>query len=114
MYIILLTKISKKPGTPESSDVRSVEVLKLHARERRTGTGCDGRGMLSNANHLRTLSEEICDRKKAWDVAYKSRIKGLVNNFQGTDKRLLLRAKSIDAWLSVRGTKVSGKVLSAT
>ena len=29
-------------GTPESSDVLSGEVLKLHVRERRTVTVCDG------------------------------------------------------------------------
>ena len=31
-------------GTPESSEVSSVEVLKLHVREIITGTGRDGRG----------------------------------------------------------------------
>ena len=33
-----------RTGTPESSDVISGEVLKLHAREHRNGTGRDGRG----------------------------------------------------------------------
>ena len=33
----------RRTGTPESSDVSSGEVLKLHVRERRTGTGLDGR-----------------------------------------------------------------------
>ena len=33
-----------RTGTPESSEFRSGEVLKLHKRERRTGTGCDRRG----------------------------------------------------------------------
>ena len=73
-----------------------------------------GGGGLSNANHLWTLSEERRDGNKARDVAYKSRLKGLVINIQGTDKCLLLRAKSTGAWLSVRGTAVSGTVLSAT
>ena len=33
-----------RTGPPEYSDVRSVELLKLPARERGTGTGHDGRG----------------------------------------------------------------------
>ena len=33
-------------GNPASSDVRSGEVLKLHARERIIGTGRDGRGVI--------------------------------------------------------------------
>ena len=45
---------------------------------------------------------------------YESRLKGLVSNLKGTEKRLLLRAKSTGAWLSVCGTKVSGTVLSTT
>ena len=73
-----------------------------------------GGGAFSNANHLRTLSEERCDGKKDRDVVYESRLKGLVSNLKGTDKRLLLRAKSTGAWPSVRGTKVSGTELSAT
>ena len=75
--------------------------------------GRDGRGGFSNANHLRTLSEERHDRKEDQDVAYGSRLKGLVRDLQGTDKRLLLRAKSTGVWLSLRGTTVSGTVLSA-
>ena len=105
-----------RPGTPESSDFRSGEVLRIHARERRTGKGRDGRGggELSNTDHLQTLSEDRRDRKKSWDVVYESRLKGLVRNFQVTDKRLLLRTKGTYAWLSIRGTTVSGTVLSAT
>ena len=83
-------------------------------RERRTGTGRDGRGGFSNADHLWTLSEERRDGKEARDVAYESRLKGLVINLQGTDKRLLLRAKSTGECLSVRGTAVSGTILSDT
>ena len=73
-----------------------------------------GGGEFSNANHLWTISEERRDGKKAWDIAYKSRLKVLVSDLQGTDKRLLLRAKSTGAWLSVHGTTVSVTVLSAT
>ena len=73
-----------------------------------------GWGELFNANHLRTLSEKRRDGKKYRDVVYKSRLKGLVRNLQGTDKCLLLRAKITGAWLIVHSTTVSGTVLSAT
>ena len=73
-----------------------------------------GGGSLSNADHLKTLSEEHRDRKKYRDVAKKYRLKGLVQDLKGTDKRLLLRAKSTGAWLSIRATTVSGTVLSTT
>ena len=73
-----------------------------------------GGGAFSNDNHLRTLSGERHDEKKDWDVAYKLRLKDLVRNLKGTDKRLLLRAKTTGARMSVRGTTVSGTVLSAT
>ena len=63
-----------------------------------------GGGALSNADHLYTLSEERRDGKKDQDVVHKSILKGLVQNFKGTDKRLLLRAKSTGAWMSVCGT----------
>ena len=51
---------------------------------------------------------------KYQDAAYESKLKGLVSNLKGTAKPLLLSAKITGAWLSVRGTKVSGTVLSAT
>ena len=73
-----------------------------------------GGGAFSNANHLQTLSEEGRKVKKDRDVAHESRLDVLVRDLKGTDKRLLLRAKSTGAWLSVRGTTVSGTVLSAT
>ena len=82
--------------------------------ECRTGKDRDGGGAFTNADHLRTLREEQRDRKKGPDVSYKSRLKGLVRNIKGTDKCLLLRTKIIYAWLSIRGTTVSGTVLSAT
>ena len=73
-----------------------------------------GRRSFSNANHLRTLSEDRRDRKKYQDITHESRLKGLVRDLKGTAKRLLLCIKITDDWLSVRGTKVSGTVLSAT
>ena len=71
-------------------------------------------GAFSNANHLRTLSEERRDGKKYWDAAYETKLKGLFRNLKGIDKRLILRVKCIGYWPSVRGTIVSGTVLSAT
>ena len=73
-----------------------------------------GGGGFSNADHFRTLSKEQRDGKESWDVAYESRLKGLVSNLKGTYKRLLIRAKITGAWLRVRGITVSGTVLSAT
>ena len=70
-------------------------------------------GEILHADHFRTLSEECRERNKARDVAYKYRLKCLVRNIKDTDKRLILRAKITGAWLSVRGTTVSGTVLSA-
>ena len=68
-----------------------------------------GGGAFSNADHLRTLSEERRGGKK-----HEYRFKGWVRNIKGTDKRLLLCAKITAAWLIVRGTTVSGTVLYAT
>ena len=73
-----------------------------------------GGGGFSNADHLRTLSEEQCDRKEARDVAYESRLKILVRNLLGNDKPLLLHTKITGAWRSVHGTTVLGTVRSAT
>ena len=68
----------------------------------------------SNADHLRTLIKERHDGKNDWDAAYEYKLKGLVSDLKCTDKRLLQRAKSTGAWLSVHGTTVSGTVLNAT
>ena len=73
-----------------------------------------GGGEFSNADHLRTLSEDQRERKESQDVAYKYRLKGLVRYIKDNDKSLLLRAKSTGAWMSIRGTTVSVTVLSAT
>ena len=85
-------------------------------RDHRTDTGCGGvgGGSFSNSDHLRTLSEEQHNGKEERYIVYKSRLKGLVSYLKGTDKRLLLRSKHTCAWLSVRGTTVSGTVISAT
>ena len=68
----------------------------------------------SNAEHLRTLSEERRDGKKDRDVAYKSILKGLVSDLKGTNKHVILRARITGACLSVHSTSFLGTVLSAT
>ena len=73
-----------------------------------------GGGLFLNADHLRTLMEERRDGKKNRDAVYESNLKGLVINIESTDKRLLIHAKITGAWLSIRGTTVSGAVVSAT
>ena len=73
-----------------------------------------GGGAISNANHIRTLGEEIRDGKKDRESTYKTKIKGLFRNLKGIQKCLILRSKSTGAQLSVRGTTVSGTVLFAT
>ena len=73
-----------------------------------------GGGELSNADHLRTLGEERRGGKKDQEAAYKTKLKGLLRYLKVTNRRLILRAKSIGAWMSVSGTTVSGTVLSAT
>ena len=74
----------------------------------------NGRGVFSNANHLQSLLEEICDRQKDREVANKTKLQGLVQDLKGTKRRLIIRTESIGAWMSVRSTTVSGTVLSAT
>ena len=49
-----------------------------------------GEGAFSNANHLRTLSEERHYRNKDRYAMYESKLKGLVRDLKGTDNRLLL------------------------
>ena len=73
-----------------------------------------GGGTLSNNDHLRTLGEEIHDGKKDWEAAYGTKLKGLFHDLKVTNMCLILRAKSIGAWMSVHGTTVSCTLLSAT
>ena len=73
-----------------------------------------GGGEFSNTNHLQTLGEEMCDGQKDREVANKTKLKGLVRDLKGTNKRLILQAKNTGAWLSVSVTTVLGTVISAT
>ena len=54
----------------------------------------------------------LSQKFKGGEEGYK--MQGLVRDLRETDKRLILHAKIKSAWLSVRGTIVSGTVLSAT
>ena len=56
-----------------------------------------GGGVFSNTNNLWTLSEERRDGKKDQDAAQESKLKGLVKDLKGNDKRLLIHAKSTGA-----------------
>ena len=71
-----------------------------------------GGGAFSNADHLRTLGEESRDGQKDRDVANETKLKGLVRYLKGTDRRLILRAKSTGAWMSVRDTTAWMKSLT--
>ena len=51
-------------------------------------------GVLSNADRLQSLSEERRDKNKDQDAVYETKLKGLVSKLKGTDKRLILCAKS--------------------
>ena len=72
-----------------------------------------GGGTFSNADHLWRLGEERRDGKKDWEVANKTKLKGLVQYLKGNNMRLLLQEKSTIDWMSVCGTTVSGTVLSS-
>ena len=69
-------------------------------------------GSFSNADHL--LAGESRDRQKNLDDANKKKLRGLVRYLKGANRRLILRAKNICAWLSSHSTMVLGTVLSAT
>ena len=103
-----------RTGTPESIDVSTVEVLSSQRGSAELVRAVTGGGAFSNANHLRTLSEKRRYGNKYRDAAYETKLKGLVRNLKGTDKRLILRDKITGAWLSVHSTTVSGTFLSAT
>ena len=73
-----------------------------------------GGGAFSNADHIRTLGEERCDGQKNWEVANKTKLRGLFQDLKGADRRLNIWAKSTGAWISINGTTVSGTVLYDT
>ena len=71
-------------------------------------------GAFSDSDHLRMLGEERRDSQKDRKVANKTKLKGLVRDLKGTNRRLILQTKNTGAWMRVHGTTVSGTLLSAT
>ena len=71
-------------------------------------------GSLSNSDHPLTLGEERRDEMKDREAAYETKIKVLVRKLKGANRVPIICAKITGAWLGVRGTTVSGTVLSAT
>ena len=67
-----------RTGNPESSDVSTEEVLNFPVGSAKLVQALMGGGAFSNDDHLRTLSEWWCDRKKDQDVAYIYKLKVLV------------------------------------
>ena len=100
----LSTMLVKKSGLGLLNSVTSTNEKYLSSKRSRTELIQDvmGEGVFSNGNHLLALREERRDGKKNWD------------DVNGTNHCLILRAKNIGAWLNVRGTIVTGTVLSAT
>ena len=49
-----------------------------------------GGGAFSNDDHLWTLGEERRDGQKYWEVANKTKLKGLFRDLKGTNRRLIL------------------------
>ena len=62
---------------------------------------------------LWVLSYQRMNRATIGDIN-DAKLKELVADIERTDRRLILRAKNTGAWLNVRGTTLTGRVLSAT
>ena len=73
-----------------------------------------GGGTFYNTDHLWALWEEICDGQTDQEAANETKLKRLFHSLKCTYMHLILRAKSTGVWMIVRGTTVSGTVLSAT
>ena len=69
-----------------------------------------GKGLFYNSDHLLDLREERRDGQEKRDDTNDAPLKSLVGELLGTDCRLILREKDTGAWMSVRDTRVSGKV----
>ena len=70
-----------------------------------------GEGEFSTAYHMLDLREERRDIQQIWDDA---KLKGLVDDLEANDRRLILLTKNTGSWLIVRGTTVTGTLLAAT
>ena len=111
----LITVLVKKFGLGLKNPVTSTDekYLSLQSASMELNQDVIGEGCFSTDNHLLELREEIQD-EKIWDDANDSKLKGLVDDLEAPDLRLILCAKNTGSWLSMRGTTVTGKVLAAT
>ena len=73
-----------------------------------------GGGAFSNEDHLLALREERGDWHKNRNYTNDATLNSLVGYLKGTYLCLILRARNTCACLKVRGTTVTGKVLSTT
>ena len=73
-----------------------------------------GEGEFSTAYHMLDLRQERRDIQQIWDVANNAKLKGLVDDLEANDRRLILLTKNTGSWLIVRGTTVTGTLLAAT
>ena len=92
---------------PESSDVSEGKHLSSQRGSAELIRAVTARGSFFNVDHLRTLREERRDRQKYREIANKTKLKGLVRDLKVTNICLIIRTKSIGAWLIIRGTIVS-------
>ena len=100
--------------TPESSNVREIKVPKLSARNHGADSGRFGGGSALQLQPPPGDQGGNAWRSENRDDENYVTLKGLVGYFKGTDRRLILQAKNIGAWLNVRGATVIGTVFSAT
>ena len=72
-----------------------------------------GESKILTTNHLQAVKEESSAGRKLQDDAEDAKLEGNFNNFEVFDCRPYLRARYMGSWLTIRGTTVTGKVLSA-
>ena len=75
----------------------------------RAGVRC-----IFNSDHLLALREERRVRNKNRDDVNDAKLKGLVRNLNVSNSHFILCVKITYAWLNLRFTTVTGKVLTAT
>ena len=68
----------------------------------------------STADNLLALREERRDGQKIQDDANVAKLKGLVDDLEASDRRLIIRAKKKGYYLTLRGTTVTSTLLAAT
>ena len=71
-----------------------------------------GERKLSTDDHVWAVYQERIDSRKTQDDVNNSKLEVIVNNLGDFDSRILLRAKQSVSWMTVRGTTVTGRLLS--